>query len=177
MAAVFRAIDLLNRAVYYLVGIGLMVITVVVFWQVTIRFVLTAAGINISHPWTEEVARYVLIWCIFLGAAVGCRKSQLISLEFVIRAVPGLVGQAMRYLALIACFALFLLLINVGHQFVVIIGRTELSPVMQISKTWVYWAMPIGAGLMAINTLALMLEAITTRTDIRDIGGLSGTDP
>jgi TRAP-type C4-dicarboxylate transport system permease small subunit len=29
---------------------GLMVITAVVFWQVMVRFVLTAAGINISSP-------------------------------------------------------------------------------------------------------------------------------
>ncbi|MBM3525351.1 MAG: TRAP transporter small permease [Alphaproteobacteria bacterium] len=176
MGPVFGALDHVNHFVLRLIGVGLMVITLVVFLQVLVRFVLTAIGINISAPWTEEVARYVLIWCVFLGAGVGCRKAQLISLEFVVRWAPGWTGQAMRYLALLLCAALFLLLINVGYQFVVVIGRTELSPVMQIPKTWVYWAMPAGAALMVVNTVALMAEAIVSRRDIRDIGGIASTD-
>jgi TRAP-type C4-dicarboxylate transport system permease small subunit len=172
----FKALDAVNKGVYYLIGVGLMVITVVVFWQVMVRFVLTAAGINISAPWTEEVARYVLIWCIFLGAGVGCRKAQLIALEFVVRALPSVVGQAARYLAMAVCLGFFLLMIQVGWQFVDIIGRSETSPVLQISKAWVYWAMPVGAGLMVINTIALALEAITTKRDIRLIGGLASTE-
>ncbi len=176
MHPLFGALDHVNRFAYRLIGVGLMVITVVVFLQVLVRFVLTAAGINIAATWTEEVARYVLIWCIFLGAGVGCRKAQLISLEFVVRWAPGPLGQAMRYLALLLCAAMFLLLIHVGYQFVVVIGRTELSPAMQIPKTWVYWAMPVGAALMVVNTVALMAEAIVSRRDIRDIGGIASTD-
>ena len=48
MRAILRALDEVNRAILLLIGIGLMVITAVVFWQVMVRFVLTAAGINIS---------------------------------------------------------------------------------------------------------------------------------
>jgi hypothetical protein len=36
--------------------------------------------------------------------------------------------------------------------------------------------MPVGAGLMVINTIALALEAITTKRDIRLIGGLASTE-
>ena len=176
LRAILRALDEINRAILLLIGIGLMVITAVVFWQVMVRFVLTAAGINISSPWTEEVARYVLIWCVLLGAAVGCRKAQLIALEFLVRAVPAPLGQAMRYAALAICIAFFALLVNVVWQFVVVLGRTELSPVMQIPKTWVYWALPAAAGLMILNTLGLIVEAVITRQDIRDIGGLASTE-
>lgn len=172
----FKALDSVNKAVYHLIGVGLMVITAVVFWQVMVRFVLTAAGINISAPWTEEVARYLLIWCIFLGAGVGCRKAQLIALEFVVRALPNLIGQGVRYLAMAICLGFFLLMIQVGWQFVEIIGATETSPVLQIPKSWVYWAMPVGAALMVVNTIALALEAITTKRDIRLIGGLASTE-
>lgn len=169
-------LERLNTAVYYLIGAILALISVVVLGQVLVRFVLTHLGLNISAPWTEELARFLLVWLIFLGAAVGCRRMQLISLDFVLKALPGLIGQAARYIALGLCLYLFVLLVIYGHQFVRIIGASELSPVMQISKSWVYWAMPVGGALMIINTLAFIVEAIVDGKDIRSAGGIADTD-
>jgi TRAP-type C4-dicarboxylate transport system permease small subunit len=174
--AAFRGLDALNRAIYYLVGALLAVITVVVFIQVLVRFVLTHAGLNISAPWTEELARFLLVWLVFLGAAVGCRRMQLISLDFVVKAVPGIAGRLLRYLALALCLWLFVLMVRYGTQFVTIIGRTEMSPVMQVSKAWVYWAMPVAAVLMIINTCAFALEAFLEGRDIRDAATIADTD-
>lgn len=164
-------LERLNRVVYYLIGALLAVISVVVLTQVVVRFVLTSLGINISAPWTEELARYLLVWLIFLGAAVGCRRMQLISLDFVVKWLPAPLGKAARYAAFALCFWIFVLMIQYGTQFVVIIGRSELSPVMQISKEWVYWAMPVGAALMMVNTLAFLVEIILDGKDIRYAGG------
>ncbi len=166
-------LDRLNTAVYFLTGALLAVISVVVLMQVIVRFVLTSAGINISAPWTEEIARYLLVWMIFLGAAVGCRRMQLISLEFVVKGAPRLLGIIIRHLALALCLGLFLLLLRFGVQFVQVLGASELSPVMQISKTWVYWAMPAGAALMIVNTLAFIAESWLDGRDIRISGTLA----
>jgi TRAP-type C4-dicarboxylate transport system permease small subunit len=147
-------LERLNTAVYYVIGALLAVISVVVLMQVIVRFVLTSLGVNISAPWTEELARYLLVWLIFLGAAVGCRRMQLISLEFVIKGLPRAVGSVMRHVALVLCLGLFAI-------------------VMQISMIWVYWAMPVGAALMIVNTLAFMAESWLEGRDIRQSGGLS----
>lgn len=174
--AALRGLDALNRAIYYLVGALLAVITVVVFIQVIVRFVLTHAGMNISAPWTEELARFLLVWLVFLGAAVGCRRMQLISLDFVVKAVPGIFGRLLRYLALGLCLALFALLVRFGAQFATLIGQTELSPVMQVSKAWVYWAMPVAGVLMFVNTCAFILDAALQGRDIREAATLAETD-
>jgi TRAP-type C4-dicarboxylate transport system permease small subunit len=116
------------------------------------------------------------VWLVFLGAAVGCRRMQLISLDFVVKAVPGIAGRLLRYLALALCLWLFVLMVRYGTQFVTIIGRTEMSPVMQVSKAWVYWAMPVAAVLMIINTCAFALEAFLEGRDIRDAATLADTD-
>ncbi|MBL8587505.1 MAG: TRAP transporter small permease [Methylobacteriaceae bacterium] len=166
-------LDRLNAAVYYLLGALLAVIVIVVLLQVLVRFVLTSLGVNVAAPWTEEMARYVLVWLIFLGAAVGCRKMQLISLEFVVRGAPALLGKLARIAALALCLVLFLLMLRYGVEFVNVIGRSELSPVMQIPKTWVYWAMPVGASLMIVNTLAFVADAAVEGRDIREHGALS----
>jgi TRAP-type C4-dicarboxylate transport system permease small subunit len=162
----------LNLAVYYLVGLLLAVISAVVLAQVLVRLVLTAVGVNIAAPWTEELARYLLIWLIFLGAAIGCRRMQLLSLSFVLVSLPTAIGVAVRHLALLLWLGLFLLMFRYGVEFVQILGRSELSPVMQIPKTWVYWAMPVGAALMILNTLAFVAESWIEGHDIRQSGGL-----
>jgi TRAP-type C4-dicarboxylate transport system permease small subunit len=163
------AIDGLNRLLGWVLAGLLAVIAVVVFIQVFVRFVLTAIGIDARASWTEELARYLLCWMVFLGAAYGCRKAQLMALDFAVSRLPGWFGQAARYLSLLLCLAFFLLLVQVGWTFVEF-GRTEASPVIRMHMHWVYAAIPVGAALMVLNTLGLMLEAWTTGADIRSIG-------
>lgn len=175
MRLILRAVDAMNVVLTGIVGVLLMVIAAAVFGQVMVRFVLTAVGINISAPWTEELARYTLVWVVFLGAAVGCRKAQLIALEFVVMALPSVPGQVLRYATLVLCIGFFALLVQVGIPFWEL-GKTETSPVMRVQKSWVYLAMPVGCSLMILNTLALMLQAAVERRDIRGIGGTTGTE-
>ena len=166
MRLFLRATDAVNAVMTVAVGLLLMVVSAAVLWQVTVRLVLTAAGINISAPWTEELARYCLIWMVFLGAGIGVRHARMIALEFVIRALPGGVGIPLRYGVTLLSVAFFALLIWVGVQFVEL-GRTEVSPVMRLRKDWVYWAMPVGAGLMVLNSLALVVETLLEGRDLR----------
>lgn len=169
MRGILKLVDRLNLVLSYGIGLLLAVMTIAVFTQVMVRFVLTAAGVNLSAAWTEEVARYVLIWIVFLGAGIGCRKRQLMSLEFVVRALPSLPGQALVYLGFLICIGFFGLLISIGWAFMEL-GAVETSPVMQVPKAWVYAAMPAGAALMMLNVAALMAEALLDRQDIRMMG-------
>ncbi len=169
MRATLWLMDRLNLLLTYAIGLLLAVMTCAVFGQVMVRFVLTTVGINISAAWTEELARYALIWIVFLGAAIGCRRRQLISLEFVVRALPSLPGQGVVHLGLLLCIGFFGLLVSVGFAFMEL-GEVETSPVMQIPKAWVYAAMPAGAALMILNTAALMTETLLDRRDIRTVG-------
>ena len=159
-------LDALNAAVTWLIGALLALMSAAILIQVVVRFVLTAFGINLSAPWTEELARYLLIWIVFLGAGVGCRRAQLIALEFVVHRLPSLPGQTLRYATTLLCVVFFIFLVWVGFAFVEL-GESESSPVMVIPKSWVYWAMPVGCGLMAMNSLAFMAEALLTGRDIR----------
>lgn len=175
MRAGLAVIDGVNRLLGWALAALLAVISVVVFIQVLVRFILTAIGVDVRASWTEELARYLLCWMVFLGAAYGCRKAQLMALDFAVSRLPGLFGQAAKYVSLLLCLGFFLLLVQVGWSFVEF-GRTEASPVMRISMHWIYAAIPVGAALMVVNTLGLMLEAWATRSDIRAIGSEQALD-
>lgn len=158
--------DGINTLVMAIVSALLAIVALAVMTQVLVRFVLTAAGINISAPWTEELARYTLIWMVFLGAAVGVRHARMIALEFGVRKLPARAGVPIRYAVMIMSIAFFGLLFWVGLDFLEL-GRSETSPVLGITKDRVYWAMPVGMVLMILNSLALIAETIVEGRDIR----------
>lgn len=175
MRRLLALVDHLNTMITFVVGLLLIVIAACILGQVIVRFVLTAFNFNISAPWTEELARYLLIWMVFLGAGVGCRKMQMISLEFLVRSLPSVPGQALRYGSTILCVGFFALLVNVGLPFVDL-GASESSPVMVIPKSWVYMAMPVGCSLMILNSFAFMAEAAVERRDIRTLADAKSLD-
>ncbi len=65
-----------------------------VFYQFFTRYVL-----NNSAAWTEEIARYLLISTVFVGAAIGVAKNNHIQVDFFYRFMPPWLGRAMALLA------------------------------------------------------------------------------
>lgn len=65
-----------------------------VFYQFFTRYVL-----NNSAAWTEEIARYLLIATVFVGAAIGVAKNNHIQVDFFFRFMPPWLSRAMALLA------------------------------------------------------------------------------
>ena len=64
-----------------------------VFYQFFTRYVM-----NDSAAWTEEIARYLLIATVFVGAAIGVAKNNHIQVDFFFRFMPPWLGRAMALL-------------------------------------------------------------------------------
>jgi TRAP-type C4-dicarboxylate transport system permease small subunit len=65
----------------------------VVFTQFFTRYVL-----NDSAAWTEEIARYLLIGCVFVGASIGVAKNNHIQVDFLYRYLPPKAGRVLATL-------------------------------------------------------------------------------
>lgn len=65
-----------------------------VFYQFFTRYVM-----NDSAAWTEEIARYLLIATVFVGAAIGVAKNNHIQVDFFYRFMPAGLGRVMALLA------------------------------------------------------------------------------
>jgi TRAP-type C4-dicarboxylate transport system permease small subunit len=64
-----------------------------VFYQFFTRYVM-----NNSAAWTEEIARYLLISTVFVGAAIGVAKNNHIQVDFFYRFMPPWLGRTMALL-------------------------------------------------------------------------------
>jgi TRAP-type C4-dicarboxylate transport system permease small subunit len=90
LAALSRILSVVNKAALWISGIGLVLMTGFIAWQVFGRYVL-----NESPSWTEPASLLLMSWFILLGSAVGVREGNHLGFEIALHyATPGL-RQAM----------------------------------------------------------------------------------
>lgn len=78
-----RFLSALSTLVLWLAGIGLVLMTAFVAWQVWGRYVL-----NASPSWTEPASVMLMSWFIFLGSAVGVRENFHLGFDVLLYAMP-----------------------------------------------------------------------------------------
>ncbi|MCY3997900.1 MAG: TRAP transporter small permease [Flavobacteriaceae bacterium] len=124
---------------------GLLVVNVV--WQVVSRYV-----INQPSSFTEEFARFALIWLTVLGTAYinGQRQGHL-SMDFLLRRLSNHKRQKRQKLiqVLMAIFAFVVMVIGGGNVVYTTLSLGQTSPSLLIPLGYVYVIVPI-SGLIII---------------------------
>lgn len=147
MTKTVKQIDkIINTLISYAAVAMLSVMSVVVFAQVVFRMV------HASIPWSEEVSKYLLVWCTFLGAALCVRRKSLVGLELLQMIIPQKWCRPVQILVYILSIGILAVIIKTGFQTVPMVWK-QTTPVLKISMGLVYAAIPVGALFMLINTI------------------------
>ncbi len=97
MVQLLRGLRILNKRIadtaYVTSGFLVAVITVVVAAGVFWRYVL-----NDSLSWTEEVARYLLIWLAAVGSIVAMRRRRHVAIDIIPDMFSGIGSRMIRFL-------------------------------------------------------------------------------
>lgn len=110
--------------------------------QVFTRFIL-----NSSLSWTEELARYTFIWANMLGAIL-CTKNKSNATVSVITDNLSIENQLLlRKIVNVLSIIIGLILLSYGSK-VAWAVRTQLSPALRISMSFVYGAAPVFGALL-----------------------------
>lgn len=160
----------LDRALATACGVLLAALTVVVTFQVLGRYVPF-----IPRPlWTEEIARLLLAWLVFVGAAVALRRSE----HFVIDLIPSKLderfGRVLQLLVLTLLTVISLVLL-VGGAMLAYGGLTRISTTSGLHLAWALSAVPVGALCMTIFSLELAVTVL--RNERLPVPETSETDP
>lgn len=123
--------------------------TVLVGAQIAGRFLF-----GYSLFWSDELARFLLIWIAFLGMSVGVRRGAHPSVDSVVRCLPSAWNPAASLAATACCLLFFLVMVGYGTLLVL---RTwgQHSPSLGLRMGVPYLAVPTAGALMGLHTTAV----------------------
>lgn len=147
-------------ALKFLVGVSFLLMIFSVFISVALREI----GI-MPYPWVEEVSRYLVVWSVFLSAAVLARRNEHISIDVFYAHV----SRPVRKLINIASALLGLVLIGyfayMGWGFSYTAYRFNDMSLSGYIPVWLaYAAIPVGLGLTALAYLLWGVDTLRNRT-------------
>ncbi len=156
MAAV-RGVEGTITLVVEVVGMALLLIMVVVVSiGVFTRYIL----LN-PVPWSDEAARFTLVWAAFLGAAVAVKKGSHYGILMLLNKFPPSLRR-MILLGIALGMAVFMfIMVRMGTN-LMLMAAVQTSPALELRMSWVYLAIPVSGTLMMFYLVLDVIDLLTT---------------
>jgi len=111
---------------------------------------------------SEEMARFLFVWVVFLGAAIIIKDKGHVAINFFAERLKGKKSGKLLEIFIGICGFIFITIVFMGGITLSKTMNIYKSPGMQIPMGYVYYAIPIGAGIMmvhhVINFLSLFVK-------------------
>lgn len=145
----------IDKILSWIVIVLMAVITINVLWQVFSRFVLQNPS-----SFTEELARYMLIWIGILGAAYVAGQKLHLAIDLL---STKLKGNSKSFLEIfiqlcIFVFSFFVLVIGGIRLVYITLELNQISAALQIPLGYVYLVLPISGVLMMFYSMYFIIE-------------------
>jgi TRAP-type C4-dicarboxylate transport system permease small subunit len=123
---------------------------VIVFTQVFMRYVFSE-----SLTWSEEIARYLFIWMIYVGVSYGVKKGKHLGVD----AFPMMFEKKGKIIIdMIVSISFFIFAVVISYYgFDIALRVTRESAALELPMGWVYAAPVVGMMLTAIRLIQKFL--------------------
>jgi TRAP-type C4-dicarboxylate transport system permease small subunit len=143
--------------------------TLVVLLGVFFRYVVRQ-----PLSWSEEVARYLMIWAASLAVSIGIMRREHLGITFLVGRLPRSAQKVMAILVNVAVLWFLWVLTKFGY-FMALDGRTQLSPILsqygKVSMVWSLAAIPVAGAFAMIQTILQIFIDLFGKKDELDIKG------
>lgn len=149
---------LLDKWLGRLLVLLMVLMTLDVLWGVFTRYVMGSQA-----SWSEELARYLMIWVALLGAAFASGQGAHLAIDLLKPRLGQKQQRRVNFLIsiLVCAFAFTVLVIGGGRLMYVTHKLGQMSPALEIPKSYVYVVIPI-AGILIILYQVLRKDLITS---------------
>ena len=138
----------------------------------TIGLVLAIAGVicagvfyryvlNDALSWSEEIAKFLMVWLTFVGAPIALKEGGHVAIEMLPGALPARLRQAVKLAVFLIILALMAVFVDQGAVFAWN-ARMQIAATLSFgfSLFWIFVAIPVGGALMFCIALELALRAL-----------------
>ncbi|MDO7786038.1 TRAP transporter small permease [Desulforamulus aquiferis] len=133
----------------YLLSAILSTAVVLIAVQVFMRYVLEA-----SPSWTEELARYLFIWMVYIGISYGVKKQRHIKVDVIMLILSERAKKSIIIISNFLFIIFCLVIIQQGTAVAIkLLSFGQTSPALSIPMGYVYLASPIGLSLSIIRLI------------------------
>lgn len=154
VVSLIRASDIVNRLTEYAIAVMMGVMTLIIALQVFYRYVL-----NDPLSWTEEIARYLMIWICFLGSAMALKYGEHICVSFIRDRFAPRIRQTIGFCVVATVLAFFVFATWEGVVITIQVSDQQ-TPATWISMAWAYSCIPVSFFIMMLHTF---VELITLK--------------
>lgn len=137
--------------------------TINVLWQVLSRFVLAKPS-----SFTEELARYMLVWLGILGASYVAGQKMHLAIDLLSTKLSGKYKSFLEILiqTSVFLFALFVMFIGGIRLVSITLALNQISAALQIKLGFVYLILPVSGLLMMFYSFYFIIEEINKLKNI-----------
>lgn len=130
--------------------------TLLIFVQVVMRYVF-----NNSLSWSEELARYVFIWLIYIGISYGCKLRKHIKIDAALDLFPKKVRPYVVVIGdiLFIVFAVYITITGFTYSMEQIQYDMR-SPALKIPYQYIYLSTVAGFGLATIRQIQTIIYRV-----------------
>ena len=126
-----------------------------VLWQVFTRFIM-----NDPSSFTDELARYLLIWLGLLGAGYVTGQKMHLAIDYLLNKTKPNVKSKLEYVINISIFlfALFAMVIGGVNLVSLTLYLEQISAALQIQLGYIYIVLPVSGLLIMFYTGVFIIE-------------------
>jgi len=144
----------LDRIMFWVIFVLAAIMFLMVFLQVILRY----SFITDPFSFSEELARYLMVWIVCIGAAGAYGQGMHIGVNLFTGLLPAAGQKWVARLVHLTVGGLMGVIIFEGSRLSYLLAN-QFSPAMEIKMTWPYLAVPVGAFLILIQAATLLIRS------------------
>lgn len=151
-----KLVNAYNSLEEHMLVFSLAFTTLLIFVQVCLRYVF-----NNSLSWSEELARYIFIWQIWLGTSVSMKEKEHICLDMLKNKLQGKAKLVLALLVNILMIGFCIFLAKYGWDLVFsMMSRGNKSVALRIPMWIIYSALPFSQLVVALRIVGNIVEDV-----------------
>lgn len=149
-----------SNFVEMIIALQVAVLSVIVLLQVVFRYVF-----NSPLAWTEEASRFLLVWIVLLGAAIGIKRKSHFTVDIFFKKLSKIKQRSLQFALDVFLFILIFDVMVINGVYLSNLTFRQISPALNIRMSYVYSAVLVGGILSCCYVLEDILLYIGERIE------------